>query len=142
VLSSAALLEDSLDRIDPDDMDEVSVPRAPQAYRRATLYEDGQVEVVAARWVAGGQSSLHGHGDSAAMYRVLLGAVEEERYVPSEEGYRHEVSVLNEGEQTYLPPGSYHRLRAIAPSVTLHAYSPPPANPTAAMPDADFPDSK
>src|SRR5262249_27702593 len=69
-------------------------------YQRATIHRSEQMELAAARWRAGGESALHGHGDSAAVYAVLSGVIEEERYVPDGKGgYRYEVAVLRAGER-------------------------------------------
>jgi alkylation response protein AidB-like acyl-CoA dehydrogenase/mannose-6-phosphate isomerase-like protein (cupin superfamily) len=105
-------------------------------YRRVRIHRDDEVEVTAARWEAGGHSSLHGHGDSAAAYAVLSGAIEEERFLPQKGGYRYEKVVLKAGERTYLPPGSFHRVRALEESVTLHRYSPAPPTTTSDVPPA------
>src|SRR5689334_20958500 len=103
-------------------------------YQRVRIHRDDELEVTAARWQAGGHSSLHGHGDSAAAYAVLSGSIEEERYLPHRGGYRYEKVVLKAGERTYLPPGSFHRVRALEESVTLHRYAPAPATTTSEVP--------
>jgi alkylation response protein AidB-like acyl-CoA dehydrogenase/mannose-6-phosphate isomerase-like protein (cupin superfamily) len=105
-------------------------------YQRVRIHRDDDLEVTAARWEAGGHSSLHGHGDSAAAYAVVSGSIEEERYLPHLGGYRYEKVVLKAGERTYLPPGSFHRVRALEESVTLHRYSPAPATTTSDVPPA------
>ena len=65
---------------------------------------------------------------------MISGAVIEERYLPEGDGLRCEISVLKPGDSTYLPPGSYHRLHALEPSVTLHAYSPIPEDAVCEVP--------
>jgi mannose-6-phosphate isomerase-like protein (cupin superfamily) len=99
-----------------------------------TLRRDAQMEVVAVRWLPGAASRLHGHGRSAAVYTVVSGTIEEERYLPEGDGYRYEVSVLRAGQATTLPPGAYHRIRSLADAVSVHVYTPPPEDPTAVVP--------
>jgi alkylation response protein AidB-like acyl-CoA dehydrogenase/mannose-6-phosphate isomerase-like protein (cupin superfamily) len=108
----------------------------PAGYRRVRIHRDDRLEVTAAHWQAGGQSALHGHGDSAAAYSVLSGSIEEERWIPHKGGYRYEKVVVNAGDRTYLPPGSFHRVRALEETVTLHRYSPAPATTTSEVPPA------
>ncbi len=108
--------------------------RAPSAtmdgYTRFRIQRDPDVEVTAAAWRAGGRSSLHGHDGCAALYTVQSGVLEEERYLPDGDGYRCEIVILRAGDQSYLPPGAFHRVRALEETVTLHAYSPAPQSST------------
>jgi alkylation response protein AidB-like acyl-CoA dehydrogenase len=112
----------------------IPFPEGANGYQRVSVHKTKQMELSAARWREGGQSSLHGHGDSAATYTVLSGAIEDERYIPEGGAYRYEKCLLRAGERSYLPPGSYHRVRALEESVTLHCYSPAPDNPVAEVP--------
>jgi hypothetical protein len=109
-------------------------PQGPKGYSRVTLRRDAEAEIAAVRWLPGAASRLHGHGSSAAVYTVLSGVVEEERYLPEGDGFRYEVAVLRAGQLTRLPPGGFHRVRALAESVTAHVYTPPPTDPTAGVP--------
>lgn len=127
-------LTTNLGAVTPEQLDALPLPEASAGYRRVTLRRDRETEVAAARWVAGGQSMLHGHDDSAALYVVHAGVVEEERYVPDGDSYRCETAVLRAGDQSYLPPGSFHCVRALEDAVTLHTYSPPPQNTTSSVP--------
>jgi alkylation response protein AidB-like acyl-CoA dehydrogenase len=111
-------------------------PANPGGYQRVTLRCDEQIEVAAARWLAGGQCGWHGHDGSAAVYTVLSGAIEEERCLPDGGGYRYEAEIMKPGQRSYLPPGSFHRVRAIEEALTLHSYSPPPACATTTIPPA------
>jgi alkylation response protein AidB-like acyl-CoA dehydrogenase len=113
---------------------EVRTAEGPAGYQRVRVHRDAQLEVNAARWQTGGHSVLHGHGDSAAVYAVLSGMIEEERYLPHKGGYRYEKVILRAGERNYLPPGCFHCVRALEESVTLHSYSPPPATTTSDVP--------
>jgi alkylation response protein AidB-like acyl-CoA dehydrogenase/mannose-6-phosphate isomerase-like protein (cupin superfamily) len=113
---------------------EVQTAEGPAGYQRVRVHRDARMEVNAARWQPGGRSILHGHGDSAAVYAILSGSIEDERYLPYKGGYRYEKVILRAGERTYLPPGCFHRVRALEESVTLHSYSPPPATTTSDVP--------
>jgi alkylation response protein AidB-like acyl-CoA dehydrogenase len=109
------------------DAEPASCP-GPRRYERLTLRRDALMEVARVHWHAGAESRLHGHGRSAAVYSVVSGCLEEERYLPDGDGYRYETAVLRPGQSTHLPPGSYHRLRARADSVSVHVYTPPADN--------------
>src|SRR5262245_47940739 len=76
----------------------------PQGYARLWLHRGGQTELMAADWPAGVRLGLHGHGGAAAVYAVVAGAVEEERYLLGPGGYRCETQVLGPGATTCLPP--------------------------------------
>jgi alkylation response protein AidB-like acyl-CoA dehydrogenase len=109
-------------------------PDAAAGYLRVTLHREPAAEVAAARWRAGGESALHGHAGSAALYAVAAGALLEERYLPDSGTYHCEVAVLRPGVRSYLPPGSFHRVRALEESVTVHVYAPAPADATTPLP--------
>jgi alkylation response protein AidB-like acyl-CoA dehydrogenase len=128
-------LEPACTTLDLHGVGHIPAPEPTRGYRRVTVHLDAQKEVAAARWVSGGQSSLHGHGDSAARYTVLSGSIEDERYLWDGTGYRCEVVVLTPGQSSYLPPGSFHRVRALDEAVTMHTYTPPPDNATTAVPE-------
>jgi mannose-6-phosphate isomerase-like protein (cupin superfamily) len=124
-VQAAALTEDGLDRL--------AAPSEAEQYRRLTLHRDDAIEVATARWRSGGASSLHGHGVAQAAYRVLYGIIEEERYLPTGNGYRYERVRLRAGDTTTLPPGAYHRVHAVEEAITVHAYSPAPESCTEAV---------
>lgn len=96
-------------------------------YRRISVYRDGRMEVHTLAWNQGGESPLHGHGDSTAVYWVTAGLLQEERYLPDGAGYRHESVLLKPGDRSLLPPHSYHQVRALGATYSLHWYYPPPA---------------
>jgi alkylation response protein AidB-like acyl-CoA dehydrogenase len=109
-------------------------PEEIKGYRRESLHRDEALEIATARWVRGGESALHGHGSSSATYCVLSGTIEEERYVPDANGYRYERVTLQSGARNYLPPGTYHKVKALTEAVTMHYYSPAPEESTEAVP--------
>jgi alkylation response protein AidB-like acyl-CoA dehydrogenase/mannose-6-phosphate isomerase-like protein (cupin superfamily) len=128
---SIAQITEYLNGLTPEFLPALPAPGSGRSYQRAVLSRDEHKEVIAAHWVAGGESVLHSHEQSAAVYRVLSGSIEEERYIPEGDGYRYELVTLRAGEETSLPPGAFHRVRALEEAVTLHAYFPPPANASA-----------
>lgn len=128
-------LATELRAVSPAFLETLSPPAAHEGYRRVTIHLDEEREVAAARWLAGGESILHGHGKSTALYEVYSGVVEEERYLPDGKGgFRCETSLMKAGERSYLPAGSYHIVRAREDAVTMHAYAPPPDHATEAVP--------
>jgi alkylation response protein AidB-like acyl-CoA dehydrogenase len=129
----------ALDAFASQPLDPIPPPDSPLGYRRVTLHRGRQLEITRARWLAQGQSALHGHGRSAALYSVLSGRVEEERYLPDGGAFRCEIVELRAGDRSYLPPGCFHRVRALEEAMTLHSYSPPAEDATAAVPPAVLP---
>jgi hypothetical protein len=51
---------------------------------------------------------------------------EEERYLPHAQTLSFSSSRLEEDGESFLPAGSFHQLRAVGDSVTIHAYAPRP----------------
>jgi quercetin dioxygenase-like cupin family protein len=134
--SSAAQdrLAAELSNLSPEHIDQLPLPQEARGYHRETIRRTATVEVATARWRADGQSAWHGHDTSAAIYQVHAGEIEDERLIPEADSYRYEKVLLRAGEQSYLPPGSYHRVRALTDATTVHAYAPPPENATSAVP--------
>lgn len=97
-------------------------------YGRNVLVDTEELLIVAARWRSGARCDLHGHAESAGLYRTIQGEVEEERYLPRGEAFFFESDVLRTGDESFLPAGSFHQLRAKSDAVTLHAYSPRPSD--------------
>jgi alkylation response protein AidB-like acyl-CoA dehydrogenase len=125
----------ALDSLSPEPLAQLPAPEAGKGYRRVTLSRNEDTEVAATRWRAGGQSSLHGHAESAALYCVVAGAVEEERYLPEGDSYRYEKVIIQAGGRSYLPPGAFHCVRALEGSVVVHTYAPAPDDATSAVPE-------
>ena len=101
-------------------------PLPPQSYARVVVQAKPELELIAARWREGGNCVWHGHSGSAALYRVVQGTVQEERFMPEGDSYRYETATLHAGECSYLPPGSFHRVEAQTEAITVHGYSPAP----------------
>ncbi|MFO0841394.1 MAG: acyl-CoA dehydrogenase family protein [Gemmataceae bacterium] len=114
--------------------DPAVVAEVKKGYHRQSLHRDAALEIATARWVRGGESVLHGHGVGSATYCVLSGTVEEERYIPDGDRYRYERVVLEAGARNYLPPGTFHKVKALTEAVTMHYYSPAPEHSTEEVP--------
>lgn len=97
-------------------------------YRRIQLARTPDVEVLLIAWLPGQATPVHAHGGSVGAVRLLVGELEERRFVPTEAGYversreRHRApAILREGRS------SVHRVEAVGrgPTVSLHVYAPP-----------------
>lgn len=127
----------ALDLIDQAHEIQLPEPGSVQPYSRQILLDTPELLVVAARWRAGAKCDLHGHSDSIGLYRIIRGTVEEERYLPRDDQFKYQVELLTEGDDSLLPVGSFHQIRALEETVTLHAYSPRPAEAISDPSDAD-----
>lgn len=106
----------------------ITPPHTALPYVRTLLRKD-HVEIASAHWFAGRSCVLHGHSGSAVLFRVLSGTLVEERYLPDGNGgYRYEVQTLQGGQQSFLPPGSIHRIHCLEDTATVHAFNTPPTN--------------
>src|SRR5689334_20829128 len=105
-------LRAALDQIPTAEALDLPAPTGSQLYARKVIFDSDDLVIVAARWRAGSRCELHGHAESAGLYRSVTGDVEEERYLPSGDGYTFENETLHASEESFLPPGSIHQLRA------------------------------
>lgn len=121
-------LKAALHRIGTEELASLPLPSTLSPYSRRVLVDTPELMVVAARWRAGAKCDLHGHSDSTGLYRIISGTVEEERFIPHDSEYEHQVELLAENDESLSPTGSFHQLRALEESITLHAYSPRPVN--------------
>jgi len=136
-LASPSPLADAIARFENAELLELPAAAADEAYAKRVLVDTPQLMVVAVRWRAGARTELHGHSDSEGLYRIFRGQVEEERYLPEADALQFSSSILDTGDETYLPAGSFHQLRAIEDSITLHVYSPRPVDTLAGLSDAE-----
>lgn len=130
-------LRSTLKLVNQDQLATLPQPESHEPYSRHVLLDTPELLIVAARWRAGAKCDLHGHSDSTGLYRIISGTVEEERYVPQEDKLRYEVELLAQGDESLLPSGSFHQLRALEETITLHAYSPRPDDAVSALTDDD-----
>jgi len=121
-------LRAALDQIPTNEALSLPEPTDTERYARLVLVDTEDLLIIAARWREGARCDLHGHAESAGLYRIIQGTVEEERFVPNGEKLKFETEVLKTDAESYLPAGSFHQLRAKADAVTLHAYSPRPSD--------------
>jgi alkylation response protein AidB-like acyl-CoA dehydrogenase len=119
-------LQFALERIDPAELETLPLPGTLAPYARRVLVDTPQLQIVAARWRKGAKCDLHGHSESTVLYRIISGTVEEERYVLRDGQYVHELELFAQNDESLLPAGSFHQLRALEETITLHAYSPRP----------------
>jgi hypothetical protein len=136
-----SILRDAIEQVTLEQINDLPEPGANQSYSKRVLVDTPELLVTAARWRGGAQSELHGHSESAGLYRVVTGQVEEERYIPFGTCSRerlYSVSILAIGDDSFLPEGSFHQLRAVNDSVTLHAYAPRPSDSVAQLTQSEF----
>jgi mannose-6-phosphate isomerase-like protein (cupin superfamily) len=89
------------------------------------LHADDVVDVWLLTWVRDTGTDLHDHGDSAAAFTVVSGELDEVR--PQSAGDTVVTTRLHPGDVRVVEPGVIHDVRSpsLAPSVSIHAYSPP-----------------
>jgi len=95
----------------------------PEERTYALLHRGPTSEIYVVSWMPGHDTGFHDHDQSAAAIAVLEGTVLEDRLCLG-----GTVSdALPAGSLVTIPPSAIHRVRhgGDAPSVTMHAYSPP-----------------
>jgi hypothetical protein len=88
-------LSDAVAQFTPEQLADLPEPSAAEAYTRRILIDTPELLVIAARWRAGARTDLHGHSESAGLYRVVTGTLEEERYVPAANSLSYFAIVLD-----------------------------------------------
>jgi hypothetical protein len=119
-------LRGALDAIGKEPCNEIPEPAADTAYSRVVLVDTPELLVIAARWRAGAEGDLHGHSKSAGLYRIVSGAIEEQRYLPEGSHFQFQRETLRAQRESFLPTGSFHQLRAMSEAISIHAYAPRP----------------
>jgi mannose-6-phosphate isomerase-like protein (cupin superfamily) len=96
----------------------------PRSRWWSRLHGDDLLDVWLETWPSREATDLHDHGDSAAAYAVLAGALVEIRVRPGGQETRCEVPA---GQAVWIPPGVVHDVTNARPvhAVSIHAYSPP-----------------
>jgi rhodanese-related sulfurtransferase/mannose-6-phosphate isomerase-like protein (cupin superfamily) len=84
------------------------------------LYQDADYDIWVISWLPGQSTGFHDHGESSGAFIVTTGILEEHR--PGEQPL-----VIHPGESRAFGPDYAHDVRndSLAPSVSIHAYSPP-----------------
>lgn len=84
------------------------------------LYDGPEYDVWLITWMPGQSTGFHDHGASSGAFLVTAGILEEHR--PDGEG-----SVISKGDSRAFGPHYTHDVRNVskAPSISIHAYSPP-----------------
>jgi quercetin dioxygenase-like cupin family protein len=88
------------------------------------VYADDAADVWLLTWLPAHSTDLHDHGASAAAFTVVQGTLEEVR---ADENGRLTTRQLRAGAAASVARGVVHDVRAsdTAPTVSIHAYSPP-----------------
>lgn len=98
-------------------------------YTRNRVHLNEHFELVVICWEPGQASSIHDHGRSNCLYRVLEGVMVEEQFELGPDGMPVPTQETSYGENeiTLAPGHLIHRInnRADTHLVTLHIYSPP-----------------
>ena len=100
----------------------------PHSRCRTVIHHSSRFEVVVVGWLPGQSSSLHDHGSSTCVFRVLSGEAQERRYLSQRERQPYTQLSYKAQDVARVEPGEAHEVRnpsETAPLVTLHIYSPP-----------------
>lgn len=100
----------------------------PEARCRTLVAGTESFEVILIGWLPGQSSSLHDHGPSDCVFRVIQGTAEERRYRHSEAPTHYQTLVHEACALARVVPGEAHIVANASPDiplVTLHIYSPP-----------------
>jgi len=102
----------------------------PQTRCRNLIFRSDTFEVILIGWLPGQKSSLHEHGPSHCVFRVMEGTGQEERYHELSAHTAYQTLEHEAGELARVIPGEAHIVsnRSDIPLVTLHVYSPPLAD--------------
>ena len=100
------------------------VDHDPEQRHFALLHRDADVEVWVVSWMAGHDTGFHDHDDSAAAIAVAEGEIREQRLAVGRANVDRRFAA---GQALTVRPSDIHRVQHAgnAPSVTIHAYSPP-----------------
>jgi hypothetical protein len=92
-----------------------------------SLYRDDVVDLWLLTWQQDNSTDLHDHGGSSGAFRVMSGALSEDRPVPRPSGTSLVRARRSVGETVAFGPGLVHDVHNVdlAPAVSLHVYSPP-----------------
>ncbi len=90
----------------------------------ALLHRDADVEVWVVSWMPGHDTGFHDHDDAAAAITVARGEIREQRLAIGRANVDRRFAA---GQTLAVRPSDIHRVQHAgdAPSVTIHAYSPP-----------------
>jgi len=101
----------------------VEVDPTQRWYRR--LHGDGYLDVWLIGWATEQATELHDHAGSLGALTVVSGGLVEHRWSPRARRLRSRP--LPAGRSVSFAPGHVHDVtnRAVAPAVSVHAYSPP-----------------
>ena len=92
-----------------------------------SLYRDDVVDLWLLTWQQDNSTDLHDHGASSGAFRVLSGALSEDRPVQRPSGTSLVRNLRSAGETVAFGPRLVHDVHNVdrVPAVSLHVYSPP-----------------
>jgi predicted metal-dependent enzyme (double-stranded beta helix superfamily) len=96
----------------------------PEQRHFALLHRDEEIEVWVVSWMHGHDTGFHDHDASAAAITVVAGEIREQRLAVGRANIDRSFAT---GQTIAVRPSDIHRVQHTgdAPSVTIHAYSPP-----------------
>lgn len=96
----------------------------PDQRHFSLLSRDAEVEVWVVSWMPGHDTGFHDHDESAAAILIVDGEVRDQRLAVGRANLEQRYGA---GEAFAVRPSDIHRVQhaGAAPSVTIHAYSPP-----------------
>jgi hypothetical protein len=106
---------------------EPCVRHEPSCRWFGSLYRDDVVDMWLLTWQQDNSTDLHDHGGSSGAFRVVQGALSEDRPHHTSTGARLRRSHRSVGETVSFGPRLVHDVHNVdrTPAVSLHVYSPP-----------------
>ncbi|HSP36357.1 MAG TPA: cysteine dioxygenase family protein [Frankiaceae bacterium] len=106
---------------------EPRVRHEPAVRWYGSLYRDDVVDLWLLTWQQDNSTDLHDHGGSGGAFRVLSGALAEDRPVSGRGGTSLARSRRSVGQTVAFGPRLVHDVHnvEVQPAVSLHVYSPP-----------------
>ena len=86
------------------------------------IFNNGVVSLNVLNIKRGGYCSEHQHSSKTNVFFVLSGRLEISQWPGSTEGEVPDVTVLEKGGSTRIPPGVWHKFRALEPTECLEYY--------------------
>jgi hypothetical protein len=108
---------------------EPNVGLSQHGYTRVRLSQNERWELLLLSWLPDQTSSIHGHGGSAGITRLVQGTLRETRFerLDSDQLRPLEPRLVSESQAVIEELQTIHRMRNVGrePALSLHLYSPP-----------------
>lgn len=88
-------------------------------YTKNLIYRNNIYEIFLISWDEGAMTSLHNHPENGCILKILDGLLIETRQTPLDE------KILNVGDISHINHNTYHKIKSIEKTYSLHIYSPP-----------------